>query len=801
MDYVILNPDLKMVGSLSAQGNGVPVLADSVVTKIADAQASDTGELAKVWLDTLSLTLPSGFDETEMIDNGYHIATEVGDKWHLYTVDNVTTEIAGMNHHIQVEALNYVNYTLNHKIIRAKTWEKPPSSDDVLGYIFEGTGLILDDMEKFYVGDGSTSYEIAEGTRQQALDEALSKFELEVEGYTVIRGGRPAENRVSIVKQIGQNTGQRFEYGKNLKGASRKKLTDTMYTKLLVFGGTKDGAKGRTSIKSANKVKNPQTGVYEYSEFLIDDEANDLYNYGQPYLEGVIQNDTITEPQALLDWAKKELKYYNHPKYEYTVEVGLFGDEPPMLGDTVAVVDLLMNPPMTITARVVETKASKTAPSENNVVLGEFRTVQAVTPNLIYQLQSQALDALQQAQQNSKSSYKIEYFTPDGTDFATTTEVKRLIVRVFKDLKNVTSEFPASAFRWSKLDKDGTHMEDWERAHEGVGNIIEVDYLDANYTIRCEVVDEQGDSIMTLNESDFIFASRLEYFPEAVDDVNRRVAQYAQVDVKAYQIYWSQKYTGSQLTSAEKDPSKPESYSISRTGIDGEVLDRMIVRYGGHGTHFGLQNDPDTGSIWIYSPIHDIGTGRWYFARFKYTANLVIGFNSQYIEILGHSENYSYMRMNVDQDNGYAILTAGLADKTVYRIYKLSDFLKGNLKAQYKFYASDFGITASQTYQGTAISYPYVYTSWGKGVDNDMSMMNCIDMRTGAEVYRINFNYGANIKPTESQAEIETVSVYTDSGQRHILVGFAFASETETETAKYNMLYDAVETIREEVDQ
>jgi hypothetical protein len=49
-----------------------------------------------------------------------------------------------------------------------------------------------------------------------------------------------------------------------------------LYTKLFVYGGT-DSNNNPVSIASVNGGR----------EYIVDDDANDLYNNGGPYLEGI----------------------------------------------------------------------------------------------------------------------------------------------------------------------------------------------------------------------------------------------------------------------------------------------------------------------------------------------------------------------------------------------------------------------------------------------------------------------------------------------------------------------------------
>lgn len=795
--YYILDSEQRITGMLSPTEGGTPILDDLITTKIADSNASDNGELSKLWMDSLTMTLPTGYDDVDMLDIGQELLVETLDSWRVYTIDSLEDIIIESGHNKQLEALNSCIWKMNHTKIEAKKFTNA-TAKSIFQYIFQRSGWTLDEFDEFYAG-GTKSYEVTAGTAQSALDSALKEFEVEVDAYVIVRQGNIIDRRIRLVEKLGEESGVRFEYAHNLKGATRKKVGTEFYTKLYVYGG--QNSKGETStITSVNKVKNPDTGVYEYLPFILSDEENDLYNHGNDYLEGEITNDKIISEAGLLTWGRQQAKYYNHPRYEYTVDVALL-DNSVNLGDTVQVIDNDMTPAMTITARVVEVNYSQTDPNKYSVVLGEFTTIQATTPDLIWSLMAQANQALLLAQE-ATSQYRLEYFTPEGTDFNDTEESKRIIVRVFKGNQNVTSQFPASSFRWERLDAEGNHDELWEEAHATAGNTLVTSYLDADYTIRCTVSDGNESAEIMLKEEDFLFSVRLQYFPEAVNDVNRRVAQYVNYEPIAKNYYWSQVYNGAELTASEKvtaGGTNQESITITRTNQAGTILDRMVLVFAGHGSQFGIK--VIAGVTYIYTAYYNKAEDKWYSVRIPYQAR-TIRWGDSAIKVFAKTENERFARINIDAKNGYALTTRGLANTATFRIYNLDDFEKGNYKVKHKLSAGDFGFTASQIHQSSCLSYPYLYITYGgsrgNSVNNDQPRMKCVDVRTNSVVYDIVYAFDkGSIVSTDEFYEAEAISVYWAEDRRVILQGFAFNSEDAFEVPKYNMVYAGIETVRE----
>jgi hypothetical protein len=174
--------------------------------------------------------------------------------------------------------------------------------------------------------------------------------------------GDVTDQIVEVSDHIGSTKRTRLDYRNDLVGVDRKLVDDALVTKLYVLGN--DGA----TIEDANN------GV----AFLTDPDANAKYNHdikgrGSTWLEGTITSDTIKNSAGLLAWGKKQLKMYNHPRYNYTVQVR--SDIAGGIGDDFRVVDFDLNPAMIVDARVIKVSKSKSDPSVHELTLGEYSTI------------------------------------------------------------------------------------------------------------------------------------------------------------------------------------------------------------------------------------------------------------------------------------------------------------------------------------------------------------------------------------------------------------------------------------------
>ncbi|WP_413491325.1 phage tail spike protein [Brochothrix thermosphacta] len=773
--YYILNSNEKIAGVLNNDGKSCPFYDDHHENSIAESSSRDDGKLAKIWSETLSLSVPYGYDETDLLERGTQILfKDSNDLYKLFTIYEVTDEINGETHRKSIEAFNSCIWKMSHTQIDSKKW-KSANSINIFSYIFERSGWTLDGFNDFFAG-AVKSYEVTEGTSQAALDEALKEFDVEVVAYAVINDGNIIAKHVQLVERLGEETGERFEYRHNLKGAIRKESETDFYTKLYVKGGNHNNGVQAT-ITAVNKVKNKRTGVYEYLPYIVDDVANDEYNTGKDYLEGTIVNSSIANESGLLAWGKEQMKYYNHPKFEYTVDVALLAERP-QIGDKIVVVDFEMSPTMTVTARVVSTNYSLADETSDSVVLGEFTTLRVITPSLIWQLQADANQALQDA---SDKRFRVSVMSTEGFDFASKTETKTLIAQVYEGNKLVTPKYPQSSFSWIKTLKDGTVDEEWTERHEDFGNMLVLTFEDSDCTYEC--VFDNAISNAYFLESDFKFFAKLQS-DDSMDRQFRRVAQYAQVEPKTKNIYWSMGYSG--YTSAENKIA--QSFTVTRTDMQGNILDRMFMKHGGHGSHFGIENV--NGVIYIFYCYKNPYNGKTFCGKFKYVANKTYTPDSKDIIVF----NTSTSRLNLDTVHGYYVVTQYTRSKTVYRVFKRESFEKGDTKPIHQFTSASFGITDSQTYQSVCIDYPYVYCCWGgvRGtvVNNDMPQLHVIDARTGEQVHVINFNFSeGDIQAEDEMHEPETTSIYYEGDSKYLLQGFAFSSELEEVKPFFNKLY------------
>lgn len=114
----------------------------------------------------------------------------------------------------------------------------------------------------------------------------------------VFTGAGTIKRVFEFSEQIGNDDGDTVRLNRNLVSLTKTGARDSLYTKLFVTGND-------ITIGPANGGR----------DYLTDDVANRKYNFigagSTPvqYPEGVISNSTISNPQALLEWGRKQLKH------------------------------------------------------------------------------------------------------------------------------------------------------------------------------------------------------------------------------------------------------------------------------------------------------------------------------------------------------------------------------------------------------------------------------------------------------------------------------------------------------------
>lgn len=797
--YYILNTKEQVVGILTNKGKGCPFYDDNHEIKLADSTDEVTNKLIKTWSDTLSLSVPIGYEESnQLLEGNYIVFQDHTGKWKEFTIYEVKETFNNDGHFKTIQAFNSCIWNMSHTRIEKKGWNGA-NSRDVFSYIFERSGWRIKDTAAFFSGN-LKSYEVAEGTAQAALVSAIKDFDVEIQAYVELSNGVIVDHIVELSGTLGRKTALRFEYKRNLNGCERTVSDTNFFTKLYVFGANDANGNPRT-ISSVNKRK----------PFILDKSANNKYNGGRKYLEGAITNDKIANPAGLLAWGQEQMKYYNHPHYSYTVDIELL-DEDVQIGDSIVVVDREMTPDLQILARVIQTDFSLSDPTKNKVVLGEFIAIDQLTPQLIWQLKAQAN---QQNDMTKGWSIVIENLGDDDQPNENT-KTTTLQAKVYYGYELMNPIIPANAIRWYERNADITA--DDSRVYKFVGYGFILPDAKYGYEYKAELPDEVKNQIeATLNpitEEDFVLESHLNLDknqsglnPKIKADFNTAACQFVEIFEGNY--YWLQNYKGKD----HKD-GKAESYTVTRTGKDGNITGRIKCINSCHGDMFSMRKFSDEEEFTLFSPWYDPKQKIWTLAKVTLTNedfdnDRVITFDD--VEVMFSYKNKMQPRLFRDKCNRYFLVETGRggnADCISIWDYDVEFEAKGQELDDDSFYQiTNFNLTEridmtnSDILQAVALRYPYLYISTGQGNeealnDSDLTTAYCYDILSDKVLWKIDFNFKHNIKPPKEDGkwrEIETINYAIDEkGETYIYTSFNF--EPESNSGQRNeILYKAKE--------
>ncbi|WP_367377259.1 phage tail spike protein [Levilactobacillus cerevisiae] len=376
-EYIILDNQLRRVGLLSNRVRaGTPFWGDTIDQSIAEDDSAFAWEDLKDTFNTINLaankktydhtitgiTVPSNAPDAQNIAPGNHLLyyDSENQKYYVMRMMNIDQSNKETDQSFSFDAQNLCEWKLTRTIPKAFSSDSV-NAETAFTNLLAKSGWRLEYNSKSILTlkeeyDGSSS-------AQAYLQQLAADYDLDVDCYVKLdSAGDVSDQIVEVSDHIGSTKRTRLDYRNDLVGVDRKLVDDALVTKLYVLGN--DGA----TIEDANN------GV----AFLTDPDANAKYNHdikgrGSTWLEGTITSETIKNSAGLLAWGKKQLKMYNHPRYNYTVQVR--SDISGGIGDDFRVVDFDLTPAMIVDARVIKVSKSKSDPSVHELTLGEYSTI------------------------------------------------------------------------------------------------------------------------------------------------------------------------------------------------------------------------------------------------------------------------------------------------------------------------------------------------------------------------------------------------------------------------------------------
>ncbi|WDT52072.1 hypothetical protein MU541_06275 [Lactiplantibacillus plantarum] len=743
--YLILDPNLKRIGTLTV-GGATKFSNDSIKLQLADSDTTSTSYDDDVnvgtkdsYTGTINLNAQSKkFDHQGQLDvlqgqpdsnkvvagNNLAYYDALSGHWYvmrIYSVEESNT--AAVKHVTTANFTNLCLYTLAHHYPIA-TSTNASTIQTAFNECFNATGWMLD-----YQTTNVMTPSIAIDGKTKAstlLQTLIQTYNVEIDPYVEIDSQGNITKKVCVITDQLNNDVVYNEaiFGKNITSIKRTTVS-TPVTKLIPYG-----ANGNT-ITSANDGK----------PYIVDDDANRKYNpdwQAGLYYEAIVTANQIIDSSGLKAWAQDMLKLYNHPRTYY--EVAVTPDFNPPLGATIRFKDELIKPVLDASGRVIQRTISFANPYGNTVGFGEYTTVRVATPAWLAGLTNALDDAVSQAKADASTVVPV-ISHPDGLDFAQGETSKRLILSAYEDNENISAYIDSKGFAWRHINIGGSIDQNWEQTGYTInvnpslmGNIRA--YIDGDYIT--------DDPELSIDNNNYV---KIGEFDPYDSDVHRIAQHIEQLDDGTW--YESAATSGDDCNYMHRDK-------------DFKLIDKMVLKGGGHGTSFGVLYQE--GQPWIICNQRN-SAGNWDIVRFKYQGGKTLGINdTDHLITPG-----GYSRVSFDRKHNVVGYSSG---DFKFFILNVSDLLAGIKTVMYTINMLDYGFVGDEIFQGQALDFPYVYWSVGNQFLGKTCSFYCVNILHRGEVMHPYYDTLTGLGLTEKTIEPESLSFATINGKRTLVHSF-----------------------------
>ncbi|MBS7531378.1 phage tail protein [Hazenella sp. IB182353] len=212
-------------------------------------------------------------------------------------------------------------------------------------------------------------------TSLKAVHDILDAFGAEIEFLVEFDGVKVTKKKINARIQRGHEAKVRFEYGRSLAGVERLEDSQDLVTALIGLGkGDSQGSE--LTLKSY--TGSVASGYEKKADWIGNLDALNRYGKNGRHIFGVFKDNDATNAVELYERTLEKLKALSKPRLTYQVDLinleRLTGYETHRvrIGDTIAIKDSTFKPELMLEARVIELKRSKTDPTRDRVMLGEY---------------------------------------------------------------------------------------------------------------------------------------------------------------------------------------------------------------------------------------------------------------------------------------------------------------------------------------------------------------------------------------------------------------------------------------------
>lgn len=234
------------------------------------------------------------------------------------------------------------------------------------------------DVKDFEVSDYSN------GVKE--VHNIVDKWGGEVRFHVEISEGRIKRKTIDLYQVRGNQEGygvRRFESGRDVLEIRKQSSARQIYTAIIGLGKQDESGKATTFTEISQTYTNENgTKVTKPvgQDWIGDPDALQEWGLNGKHAFGYYFNSEESNPSVILDESWKYLQQNKKPNPVFVTDVSYFKqvagyseDDEIQIGDKVTVSVLDFNPPLVLSARVLELQTSKSDPTKNKVALGEYQ--------------------------------------------------------------------------------------------------------------------------------------------------------------------------------------------------------------------------------------------------------------------------------------------------------------------------------------------------------------------------------------------------------------------------------------------
>ncbi|MBD1372494.1 phage tail protein [Hazenella sp. IB182357] len=321
---------------------------------------------------TFEFTIPADYDDSALfIAERFIIYPNMDNQLELFTIKEINESNKDGQYIKKVSCENTAVSNLLGSIVRP-TVLNSTNIENALKVALASTGWEIGHAEY----SGFKDIELKDyRTSLKAVHDILDAFGAEIEFFVEFDGVKVTKKKINARIHRGHEAKVRFEYGRSLAGVEKLEDSQGLVTALIGIGkGDSQGSE--LTLKSY--TGSVASGFEKKEDWIGNLDALNRYGKNGRHIFGVFKDNDATNAVELYERTLEKLKEVSKPRLTYKVDLinleRLTGYETHRvrIGDTLAIKDSTFKPELLLEARVIELKRSKTDPTRDRVMLGEY---------------------------------------------------------------------------------------------------------------------------------------------------------------------------------------------------------------------------------------------------------------------------------------------------------------------------------------------------------------------------------------------------------------------------------------------